>query len=77
MCVMFVESHTYYKSSLRDHIQAKHMGMKFVCADCHKVFEFKNGLKNHMRVHDENYQHLCPHCSKGFVYKSQFDAHVA
>mmetsp|Transcript_16278 Transcript_16278/g.31561 ORF Transcript_16278/g.31561 Transcript_16278/m.31561 type:complete len:343 (-) Transcript_16278:307-1335(-) len=60
---------------LRAHVDKKHHGRKFSCADCNKRFAYKGTLTDHMKwAHKGVYP--CQHCNEKFPLRGVLDAHV-
>uniref|UniRef100_A0A336MF24 CSON014013 protein n=1 Tax=Culicoides sonorensis TaxID=179676 RepID=A0A336MF24_CULSO len=66
------------KSSLRDHVQAIHLGEKrHKCKYCDKRFSYGADKHRHeISAHTKNYKHICPVCAKCFVKKNFMTNHI-
>ncbi|XP_065367956.1 uncharacterized protein LOC135960566 [Calliphora vicina] len=68
--------HCYYKTMylLKHHLK-RHIGRKFLCANCPKTFINKVELEAHKHVHSGERPHKCDVCTKSFRYVHHLKRH--
>ena len=66
-----------YHSSLLEHSNSHHQGMKFMCDrdGCTGVFASTRALREHHRAVHESKRYTCPKCNKSFKWRSSIRFH--
>ena len=65
-----------YPYEVERHIDSFHLGVRYNCDLCEKLFKTKNGLKVHKNEHTGEFKFNCPYCARG-NNKTEFEGHIA
>ena len=65
------------KYHVYQHVQAKHLEVKFDCSQCKCTFTYIHDLRKHVKlVHGESQPYRCENCDYSSFYRSTFQRHL-